>query len=451
MADKLYTPNEWTDEVLASDALYNILQSDDTPIHEEVKIELDTEVGTAGTAVNAERMNNIEDGIDALDDLLVEMQSKIKLDAATELTISGGSITITQSIHKLQPQSGTEDDLDTIAGIAAGDLVILYCSDPGTDTITIKHGTGNISCIGEADLELSEGGVLLYSDGTTVYAIGGGGGGGVSVYGVCDGRMTLTTGVPYTASDVEGVTDIYFTPYHGNQIGLYDGAEWQVVTFTEKTLDISAATASKPYDLFGYLDSGTLALESLVWTDGSTRATALTTQDGVLVKSGDPTRRYLGSFYVNGDGETNDADHSRLIQNYYHKRKKNIKTVQATAHSYTTATTRAWNANTTVGEARLEVMVGVIEETIFAIIGARIVTAANSSAVVSIGLNATGAMSLTAPIRLVAVVDAGETWEAAQSDELVPALGYNYLNIVEQGNANSHTYNRAYIMGSVWC
>lgn len=178
MASKTYTKNTWLDEVLASDALYNILQSDDTPIHEEVKIELDTEVGTAGTAVNAERMNNIEDGIDALDDLLVEMQSKIKLDAATELTISGGSITITQSIHKLQPESGTEDDLDTIVGVAAGDLVILYCADAGTDTITIKHGTGNISCMGEDDLELSEGGVLLYSDGTTVYAIGGGGGGG---------------------------------------------------------------------------------------------------------------------------------------------------------------------------------------------------------------------------------------------------------------------------------
>ncbi|HOJ01282.1 MAG TPA: hypothetical protein PLL88_06640 [Anaerolineaceae bacterium] len=67
---KKYTKNTWTDEELVDDPLYNILQSDDTPINEEVKIELSTEVIAAGSPVNASRMNNIENGIDALDDAL---------------------------------------------------------------------------------------------------------------------------------------------------------------------------------------------------------------------------------------------------------------------------------------------------------------------------------------------------------------------------------------------
>lgn len=67
---KLYTKNTWVDEVLDGDALYNVLESDDTPIYSDVQIALATDVITAGTGVTAARMNNIENGIDALDDIL---------------------------------------------------------------------------------------------------------------------------------------------------------------------------------------------------------------------------------------------------------------------------------------------------------------------------------------------------------------------------------------------
>ena len=95
--------------------------------------------------------------------------------AATELTISSGGITVTQGSHKLQPESGTVDDLDTISGLAAGEWAIFYVSDAGTDTISWKHATDNISVIGGGDISHSTGAVLAYSDGTTVYVIGGGG------------------------------------------------------------------------------------------------------------------------------------------------------------------------------------------------------------------------------------------------------------------------------------
>lgn len=101
-------------------------------------------------------------------------------ESATELTISGGAVTFTQLNHKLQPESSTSDDLDTINGTTDGQSGTIHVSDFGTDTITIKHNTGNILCVGDADIALSNGCVFWYSNGTKVFISGGGGGGSLT-------------------------------------------------------------------------------------------------------------------------------------------------------------------------------------------------------------------------------------------------------------------------------
>ena len=103
--------------------------------------------------------------------------NKLTFDDATELTIASDAITITHAAHKLQPASSTADDLSTINGTSAGEFGVLYVSDFGTDTITIKHNVGNILCMGGIDISLSYGGVAWYSNGTKVFCLGGGGGG----------------------------------------------------------------------------------------------------------------------------------------------------------------------------------------------------------------------------------------------------------------------------------
>ena len=92
--------------------------------------------------------------------------------AATEKTVSSGTLTVDQGVHKVQPESGTADDIATISGMTANSSMTLFVSDAGTDTLTLKHGTGNISCFTGADIELSTGFVLCYYDGTTVYVSG---------------------------------------------------------------------------------------------------------------------------------------------------------------------------------------------------------------------------------------------------------------------------------------
>lgn len=121
---------------------------------------------------------------------------------------------------------------------------------------------------------------------------------------ICNGRLTITTDTPFLTSTTTGATTLYFTPVLGNRIALYDGSSaWAVLSFSELSLSLSGYTASKPYDIWIYNNSGTAAMESTVWTDDTTRATALTLQDGVWVKTGATTRRYVGTIRTNSSSQ----------------------------------------------------------------------------------------------------------------------------------------------------
>lgn len=124
-------------------------------------------------------------------DEIVAMQNHL-IDAASEVTVSSGVLTVTKSRHKVQPESGTADDIDTISGMADNSLLVLFASDNGTDALTLKHGTGNISCFGGADIELSEGIAVCFYDGTTVFVVGGEGG---------ETQLSAASPRVYTAND----------------------------------------------------------------------------------------------------------------------------------------------------------------------------------------------------------------------------------------------------------
>lgn len=108
-------------------------------------------------------------------------------------------------------------------------------------------------------------------------------------------RLSLTTGVSVTTSDVVNAQTIYCTPHSGNVISLYDGAKWVLYESNEFSLALGTLAAGN-YDVFCYANAGVPTLEFLAWTNSTTRATAIVQQNGINVKSGDATRRLLGSF-----------------------------------------------------------------------------------------------------------------------------------------------------------
>lgn len=253
--------------------------------------------------------------------------------------------------------------------------------------------------------------------------------------GVCDGRLTLTSGFPVTTADVTGATQVLFTPYKGKHIALYDGtSSWALVAFAETALSLSGATASLPYDIFAYNNAGTLALEKLAWTNGTTRATAFALQDGVYVKSGATTRRYLGTLYTTGTGTTEDSAAKRFLWNYYNRRPRRLARVESTANwTYTTATIRQVNA---AAANKVEVIIGVVEDPIDVTITAAAANGSNTTMLAGIGLNSTTAFAtdyyngggstqaeLGAYVRLVGFL------------KTYPPIGYSYVAMLEASSA----------------
>jgi hypothetical protein len=253
--------------------------------------------------------------------------------------------------------------------------------------------------------------------------------------GFCQGRLTLTTATPVTSSDVTGATTMYFTPYKGNLLALYDGsALWKVYPFTELSLALGTLTSSIPYDVFVYDNSGTPTLEFTAWTNDTTRATALTTQNGVYVKTGATTRRYLGTFRTTSTTQTEDSFAKRFVWNYYNRVERPMRVIEGTdSWAYTSATWRQANGSTA---NQLDFVVGVNEVKVDAVVSAS--SASSSTDIVrrtGIGLDATAAPTTGC---LVAVARPNDTNKIIVSSIITvyPGVGRHFLAWLEYGGTN---------------
>ncbi|MBI1860931.1 MAG: hypothetical protein HYR96_08440 [Deltaproteobacteria bacterium] len=162
-----------------------------------------------------------------------------------------------------------------------------------------------------------------------------------------------------TTSDVSAATTVYFTPLGGNKIALYSNSLWQQIFFSETSVAVPSTTTT-PFDIFAYNNSGTLALEALSWSSDTARATALTTLNGIDVKSGDSSRRYLGTGRTTGSsGQTEDSTSKRFLWNRCNRLPRKLRALSTSdTWDYTTATWRAANNDTTTGVTRVEFVVG---------------------------------------------------------------------------------------------
>lgn len=254
----------------------------------------------------------------------------------------------------------------------------------------------------------------------------------------CECRLTLTTATPVTASDVTAATTIYLTPYRGNRIALYDGAKWILRTFTELSIALGSDAANTNYDVFAYDNNGVAAIERLAWTNDTTRATGLAVLDGVYIKGGTVTRRYIGTYRTTGSvGQTEDSAAKRFVWNYQNRVTRTLKVLEGTdSWNYTTATFRQAN-NSTANQ--VAVVVGVAEVPI----DVRVVAmAANTNAGVGVtvaigedGVNPHAdcvRFSLSIP---VANYNVGPMAILTKS----PTAGYHYYTWLEHSSATGTT------------
>jgi hypothetical protein len=167
-------------------------------------------------------------------------------------------------------------------------------------------------------------------------------------------RVTLSASITATIIPL-GVqsTTVKLTPHGGNRIDLYDGAKWAPTSSGEVQSATLSVTASTLYYIYAYLSGSTLTF------DIST--TAWTLQDGVRVKTGDATRRFVGWLYPLANNTAEDSGGAwnyagnRCLVNYYHRVRVPIQTIPnyANDNAYTTYTTTSttYVAVTTTGGA----------------------------------------------------------------------------------------------------
>ena len=95
---KLFTKDTIVDEVLTEDARYNILEDGGTTFKSDMQIVLSTPVATPGTSVDADILNNLEDGVDAIDTRVDNNETTLNalsttVTDSTALLTTGGTTT----------------------------------------------------------------------------------------------------------------------------------------------------------------------------------------------------------------------------------------------------------------------------------------------------------------------------------------------------------------------
>lgn len=326
----------------------------------------------------------------------------------------------------------------------------------------------------------------------------------------CGGRLTLLSGTPLPTTDQTAKTTIYFTPFVHSLISLYDGSHgWVQRTFSEVSVAVPS-TIYKLFDIFGYDNSGTLALETTdwnqttgsitgatnaapvvlttanslsvgdivgvtgmvgltspngfvwrvsardathitlegstgngVWSSGgtwyqmnATRATALTTQDNVLVKTGATTRRYLGTACTTStSGQCEDSARRRMFWNYYNRRcRQLLQGCSGSGYTYNTLAYRLINADPA---NMLEIVTGVAEDIVHAqCSGYFIASAADGVNIAIIGLGLDQSVNGTSGVSMSGDPGvAGAANYLSQIYDAMPTAGYHFISGIQRGSS----------------
>jgi hypothetical protein len=134
-------------------------------------------------------------------------------------------------------------------------------------------------------------------------------------YELCQGRLGGVSGNP-TGEVGNSANTLYWVPMTtGDRVGFYESSAWKLYHVAQCSLDISGTSAGM-YDVF--LDSSP-ALYQVAWTNTTTRATALDTQDSIYVQNGHHDRRFVASYYNIGY-QTQDGIGPGAASVYYPQR-----------------------------------------------------------------------------------------------------------------------------------
>lgn len=280
------------------------------------------------------------------------------------------------------------------------------------------------------------------------------------------GRLTLTSATPVLAADVTAGTSVYYTPYIGNLLPVYNGTVFQPQQFAELTLALASQhTANNIYDVFAFVDTGVLIIGTgpawSVATAGSgARGTgagtteiekikglwlnkvSMTTRNGSSTYTVAANRgTYLGTIFIDGTNGQLSA-HVSVGQNRkfglwnaFNRSLITLQVTDATANwAYSTATIRQSNGAT---GNKATVLCGLPDEPMIAEAQQFVTMTTNTAAAGSIGI---GWDSTTT---IVGRRGTGNNTSSDTSHNLtakyvkVPMIGISNVSLNETGNGTT--------------
>lgn len=241
------------------------------------------------------------------------------------------------------------------------------------------------------------------------------------------GRLTLTSGTPVLSSDVTAATTVYYTPYVGSLVPIYNGTSMVPTEFAELSLLLNSNhLANTIYDVFVFLNAGVATIGTgPAWSNSAAAAgargsgggtTQLSRVKGIWTNTVSMTARngsttytvgpnlgvYLGSILIDGSaGQVtchSSYGQSRRwgVWNAYNRRQIRLKAGDAST-SWTSINASGIHAANTNSANSLTVFCGLPEEVAELQYSSRaagaITTGLVMSAQVGIGFNSTSAMS----------------------------------------------------------
>ncbi len=251
-------------------------------------------------------------------------------------------------------------------------------------------------------------------------------------------RLTLTSGVPVTTSDVTSST-IYFTPFRSGSISLYYHNVWTPYNSAQVSLALGTLVSGKNYDVFAYATSATaFALEILVWTNDTTRATAITTQNGVLVKNGDATRRLVATVRSISTSLVEDSAVRRFVSNLDNYVPRPLIITDTTDNwTYTPSPANTWHQARATASNKVEYVACEARNVTLNVIGAVSTAGTASFVAVGVGVDST---TVNSAIGGGAASSVGSIVTGFYNGTPSTA-GYHAMNWLETGNlSQSYTW-----------
>lgn len=286
------------------------------------------------------------------------------------------------------------------------------------------------------------------------------------------GRLTPTSATPVITTGVTSGTAVYYTPYIGNLIPVYNGSTMIPTEFSELTLTLHSSHATNAiYDVFVFSNSGILTVVTgPAWSTPTAGAgargtgastTELTRVKGIWVNAVQMTARngsttytvganlatYVGSIFIDGTaGQITchaawGQSRKWAVWNAYNRVPVTLRAGDSTASwTYAVATIRAANASTANS---LTIFSG-LPETPFFLRGYQ-GSGSTSNGATAIGLttgigynSTTAATSLAQPWQIGATAASFAISGISYAEyDAPPAIGINVITLLEKAASTS--------------